>query len=317
MALVNCPECGKQVSATALACPECGYAVKEHFDRINKMDSPNIENSIFTNSTITSKKTNKNNPTEKQKKIIIVLVAFIILMLIIGNLASKNGDGSSNNPENTTESTTVVKSGEEYETQVLDAFWEGASSVLGIQYSDFKFTHTACSYIQDFTTTDGYTSYYYLIETAYETENVFGKKVTHPITARCYYVPEYSNDVMVAYMTLDGEKVLFNEEKEDWLMGMGDNPNKISSESNTKKSDETTTQKKVEPTKKVENTTEKVTQSTTEKYNYFPDANDSYSRDEILTLGPEDFESEDSGGDLDGIVGQLPDDLLNELEQNS
>ncbi len=27
MALINCPECGKQVSTAALACPSCGYPV--------------------------------------------------------------------------------------------------------------------------------------------------------------------------------------------------------------------------------------------------------------------------------------------------
>jgi len=31
MALVNCPECGKEVSSTAESCPNCGYGVREHF----------------------------------------------------------------------------------------------------------------------------------------------------------------------------------------------------------------------------------------------------------------------------------------------
>jgi uncharacterized membrane protein YdbT with pleckstrin-like domain len=30
MALINCPECGKQVSTSAKACPYCGYPVAEH-----------------------------------------------------------------------------------------------------------------------------------------------------------------------------------------------------------------------------------------------------------------------------------------------
>ncbi len=30
MALINCPECGKQVSTAAKACPYCGYPVAEH-----------------------------------------------------------------------------------------------------------------------------------------------------------------------------------------------------------------------------------------------------------------------------------------------
>src|SRR5690242_21822291 len=30
MALINCPECGKQVSTAAKSCPNCGYPVAEH-----------------------------------------------------------------------------------------------------------------------------------------------------------------------------------------------------------------------------------------------------------------------------------------------
>ena len=33
MALIKCPECGREnVSDSAIACPNCGYAVKEHFE---------------------------------------------------------------------------------------------------------------------------------------------------------------------------------------------------------------------------------------------------------------------------------------------
>ena len=38
MALVNCPECGKEVSFTAESCPHCGYAVKKHFDDIENLE---------------------------------------------------------------------------------------------------------------------------------------------------------------------------------------------------------------------------------------------------------------------------------------
>ena len=34
MALVNCPECGREnISDTAEQCPACGYSVKKHFDK--------------------------------------------------------------------------------------------------------------------------------------------------------------------------------------------------------------------------------------------------------------------------------------------
>ena len=37
MALINCPECGKQVSTAAKACPNCGYPVAE---RLGKTQEP-------------------------------------------------------------------------------------------------------------------------------------------------------------------------------------------------------------------------------------------------------------------------------------
>lgn len=37
MALVKCPECGKEnVSDSAVACPACGYGIKEHYERLRK-----------------------------------------------------------------------------------------------------------------------------------------------------------------------------------------------------------------------------------------------------------------------------------------
>lgn len=94
-------------------------------------------------------------------------------------------------------------------------------SWIGVPYSDYKWTHTAYSYISDSQTSDGYTAYYYLIRTAYETTNAFGQNILHEVTARCYYVPEYSNIVYMTYITLDGETVYFDEETEDWLLDIG------------------------------------------------------------------------------------------------
>lgn len=43
MALVNCPECGKEnVSDTAESCPACGYAIRSHFLKI-KLEEMRIE----------------------------------------------------------------------------------------------------------------------------------------------------------------------------------------------------------------------------------------------------------------------------------
>ena len=37
MALVKCPECGKEnISDSAETCPSCGYAIKDHFEKIEQ-----------------------------------------------------------------------------------------------------------------------------------------------------------------------------------------------------------------------------------------------------------------------------------------
>lgn len=37
MALVKCPECGREkVSDSAKACPDCGYDIKAHFEKLRQ-----------------------------------------------------------------------------------------------------------------------------------------------------------------------------------------------------------------------------------------------------------------------------------------
>ncbi len=44
MALINCPECGKQnISDTALACPQCGFAVREHTESDQKEKAKKLQ----------------------------------------------------------------------------------------------------------------------------------------------------------------------------------------------------------------------------------------------------------------------------------
>lgn len=44
MALINCPECGKQnISDTALACPQCGFAIREYTEAKQREQTKGIQ----------------------------------------------------------------------------------------------------------------------------------------------------------------------------------------------------------------------------------------------------------------------------------
>lgn len=43
MALVKCPECGREkVSDSAIACPDCGFGIKEYFNSTNNQSAANL-----------------------------------------------------------------------------------------------------------------------------------------------------------------------------------------------------------------------------------------------------------------------------------
>lgn len=79
MALINCPECDKEVSATAVSCPYCGYGVKKHFDDIEN------ERMRQEREVIRLQKKEKTTKTLKVVIPIIVVVVFVIMAIAINN----------------------------------------------------------------------------------------------------------------------------------------------------------------------------------------------------------------------------------------
>lgn len=157
----------------------------------------------------------ENRKLRKKLIILCVSVSVCIIPLLIYTFPDTP---TAENPAATQEEPQEVRP-QDYELSVFNTFWEGTSERLGLEYSDYKWTRTSTSYISDFQTSDGYTVHFYRIETAFETENIFGKKIVHPVEARCYYIPD-KNTVYTPYVTLDGEVIAYNEEQESWLMGM-------------------------------------------------------------------------------------------------
>ncbi len=77
MALIKCPECGKEnVSDSAEACPNCGFGVKEYFK--NKT----IEKEI-SNKSIAEEKNNHNNSMLSNKKVWVISSVCIIILLCV------------------------------------------------------------------------------------------------------------------------------------------------------------------------------------------------------------------------------------------
>lgn len=163
------------------------------------------------------------NPVKKKRRngclvLIVCSIIFLVTVAVIPKLIQSEGTGGESQANQVKQ--TEDNSPEDYELMVFESFWESASDYFGIEYSDYKWTDTATSYICDYETNGGYSAYYYLIKTAFETKNAYGQKISHEVTARCYYVPDYSNTVYITYLTLDGDKVYYDEETENWLMNM-------------------------------------------------------------------------------------------------
>lgn len=70
MALINCPECKKEVSDSATTCPSCGYGVRDHIEREQKAKKTRkrLENSNKLENLIKTKQKCK--------------IAFIVMLLI-------------------------------------------------------------------------------------------------------------------------------------------------------------------------------------------------------------------------------------------
>ncbi|MFI3326204.1 MAG: hypothetical protein R3Y35_08515 [Clostridia bacterium] len=69
MALINCPECGREkISDVAELCPECGYPIKRHFEKIQlEQEEFEREKRIYEQS-IAEKKYKKDTELQRKKE---------------------------------------------------------------------------------------------------------------------------------------------------------------------------------------------------------------------------------------------------------
>ena len=96
MALIKCPECGKEISDASTACIHCGYPISKNPDVQKKVKS-NIENK--------EKETPKSEAEEEKTKagcIWIGFAAIILLFFAIGIMGESDSSSASTKPKSYT-----------------------------------------------------------------------------------------------------------------------------------------------------------------------------------------------------------------------
>jgi ribosomal protein L37E len=69
MALINCPECGREnVSDTAESCPSCGFGVKAHFEKLRRDEQEKIEEEKRKQEELTRKEREEKLKIELEKE---------------------------------------------------------------------------------------------------------------------------------------------------------------------------------------------------------------------------------------------------------
>ena len=100
MALIKCPECGKELSDKARTCVQCGYVLNDD------NNTPEQSNTMEQSST-----TEKTNATNKKKGVLViaiacmVLVAAFVVIMLVRSDKSGNTDNSGKSEETTEELT--------------------------------------------------------------------------------------------------------------------------------------------------------------------------------------------------------------------
>ena len=84
MALITCPECGKQISDKAEACPNCGYPLADlhNVKEVSQGDMEASENSA-DDATMNCNSTNENTPVKSKFSKLTAIVSGIAILIVL------------------------------------------------------------------------------------------------------------------------------------------------------------------------------------------------------------------------------------------
>lgn len=99
MALISCPECGKEISDKVKACPHCGYPMQEE-----PVSGPQqVE--------VTGIKINAPKKSTKMKLLLAVCAVLVVAFVVVGTMAAKNSQAKAAYLENLREARMSMLSG--------------------------------------------------------------------------------------------------------------------------------------------------------------------------------------------------------------
>lgn len=107
MALIKCPECGKEISDKAAACPNCGHPIATE-NQNGKSQPPAPEPRIYA-----PQEKNPKKPLRKGDKVLIFIIALACISIIIGVIiaVTDNDDNSSSLASNNNSEKVTTKEG--------------------------------------------------------------------------------------------------------------------------------------------------------------------------------------------------------------
>ena len=82
MALIKCPECGKEISEKATACINCGYPTSAIIEQSIETKTVTLEDNFISKKNISSNTIHKYSKNKRKPVCISIIISIIISFLI-------------------------------------------------------------------------------------------------------------------------------------------------------------------------------------------------------------------------------------------
>lgn len=157
MALIQCPNCGKQFSEHAKACPQCGISMAEALRLIQKREEKNRwANEHKTINTeephVRADERTDGQASNKKKVVIAILILLVIIGVVaIGKIVTVDNGGSAEIEATQVEETTTDNSTEKIQ-DILSTLSANCSKSGNTAILSVLFTETIDPYVKEGTT---------------------------------------------------------------------------------------------------------------------------------------------------------------------